>query len=67
MSATKLPDGSVVMRPSGQRAVNPVGSGTTVAKPAVAKGGGSGTNKGGRVGVTSKQPGRAAANKDAYK
>jgi hypothetical protein len=25
MSATRLPDGSVVMRPSGQRAVNPRG------------------------------------------
>lgn len=65
MSATRLPDGTVVMRPSGQRGY-PVRGGTGKRAPAMAVGGGSGA-RGARVGVTSKQPGRAAAGKTAYK
>lgn len=63
--ATRLPDGSVVARPSGSRAY-PVGGGTTVRRPSVAAGGGSGA-KGKRVGVSTKQPGRSATGRDAYK
>jgi hypothetical protein len=66
MSATRLPDGSVVMRPSGQRAVTPKGGGTAVARPAVARGGGSGAG-GKAAGVRAPQPGRGAAPKNAYR
>lgn len=65
MAATRLPDGSVVMRPSGQRAVVPKGNGTAQTVPSVAKGAGSG--RGGRAAaVRGKQPGRVAARGSAY-
>lgn len=64
MAATRLPDGSVVMHPPGQRAY-PVGGGTAVKRPNVAAGGGPGA-RGKRVGVSTKQPGRQAAPKSAY-
>lgn len=64
MAATRLPDGTVVVRPSGSRGY-PVGGGTTKRVPSVAAGGGPGA-KGKRVGVTSKQPGRRAAGGSAY-
>ena len=64
MSATRLPDGSVVIQPSGQR---PIPGGNPAKRaPTVAAGTGGGGNKGGRVGVTTKQPGRAAVSKTAY-
>jgi hypothetical protein len=62
MAATKLPDGSVVMRPSGQRAY-PTGGGTTVTRPAQAKGG---TAKRAAA-VRVPQPGRKAVSRDAYR
>jgi hypothetical protein len=65
MSATRLPDGSVVMRPSGQRAVNPRG-GAPKAVPAVTKGPGPGAS-GKRVGVKTRQPGRVATPVNAYR
>jgi hypothetical protein len=63
--ATQLPDGTVVMRPPGGRGY-PVRGGTGKRAPAMAVGGGSGA-RGKRVGVASKQPGRAAAGGSAYK
>lgn len=58
--ATVLPDGSAVVQPSGKRAY-PTGSGQIRQRiPAVAAGARAGTNKGGRVGAISNQPGRAA-------
>lgn len=65
MAATRLPDGSVVVRPPGSRGY-PVRGGTGKRVPSVAAGGGSGA-RGSRVGVTSKQPGRGAAGTSAYK
>ena len=62
MSATRLPDGSVVMRPSGQRAVVPRGSGTAIHRPAVAQGAGAGAGSM----LTSKLKGRVAVGKNAY-
>ena len=64
MAATRLPDGSVVMRPPGGRGY-PVRGGTGKRVPGVAAGGGSGA-RGSRVGVTSKQPGRVAAGRSSY-
>jgi hypothetical protein len=63
MSATRLPDGSVVMRPSGQRAVTPKGSGTGIVRPSAAKAGPGGK----AAGVRGKQPGRGGAGRNAYK
>jgi hypothetical protein len=63
--ATQLPDGTVVMRPPGGRGY-PVRGGAGKRVPGVAVGGGSGA-RGKRVGVSSKQPGRAAAGGSAYK
>ena len=64
MAATRLPDGSVVMRPPGQRAVVPKGNGTVISRPAVAKGagGGAAANL-----LTPKLRGRAAVSRDAYR
>jgi hypothetical protein len=63
MSATRLPDGSVVMRPSGQRAVTPKGTGTAIHRPAVAQGAGAGAS--GTL-LTPKLKGRAPAARNAY-
>lgn len=57
--ATVLPDGSAVVQPSGRRPY-PTGGAAKQKVPYVAAGGGSGTNKNGRAGVISNQPGRAA-------
>jgi hypothetical protein len=65
MAATRLPDGSVVMQPSGQRAI-PSGGRPGKRSPAVAVGPGGGGNKNGRVGVTSRQPGRGAVSKNGF-
>lgn len=56
--ATRLPDGSVVARPPGKRAVVPKGNGTAVRLPGNAAGGGSGA-KGSSL--PPKQKGRGAA------
>lgn len=65
MAATRLPDGSVVMRPSGQRAI-PSSGGTGVTIPSVAKGAGSG--RGGRgAAIRGKQPGRVGSGRTAYR
>jgi hypothetical protein len=63
MAATRLPDGSVVMRPPGQRAVVPKGNGTAITLPAAAKG--SGRAAGSML--TPKLPGRVAAGRNAYR
>lgn len=63
MSATRLPDGSVVMRPSGQRAVVPKGNGTAITRPSTAKGAGAGAGSM----LTPKLKGRAPAAPNAYK
>lgn len=62
MSATHLPDGSVVMRPAGQRAVTPSGGGTQVTRTPMAKGAGRGASSA----VRPNQPGRRAAARNAY-
>lgn len=62
MAATRLPDGSVVMQPSGQRAY-PTGGGTGVTRPAQAKGGSGGKGSA----VPKKQAGRTAVSKTAYR
>lgn len=64
MSATRLPDGSVVMRPSGSRGY-PVRGGGGKRVPGVAAGGGKGAS-GSRVGLKTNQPGRKAAGRNAY-
>lgn len=64
--ATRLPDGTVVMRPPGGRGYPQRSGGTAKRVPAVAVGGGSGA-RGSRVGVTSKQPGRVGSATSAYK
>jgi hypothetical protein len=61
MSSTRLPDGSVVMRPSGQRAVSPVGTGQGKITPVAARGAGSGRGSLTSVNGSSRQPGRAPA------
>jgi hypothetical protein len=66
MAGTQLPDGSVVMQPSGQRPY-PVGGGTAISHPAVAKGAGRGRSGLTAVNGSSRQPGRAAATSNAYK
>lgn len=62
MAATRLPDGSVVMQPSGQRAY-PTGGGTGVTRPSQAKGSSGGKG----AAVPSKQAGRVATGKNAYR
>jgi hypothetical protein len=62
MAATRLPDGSVVMRPSGQRAVTPKGNGTAITRPVQAKGAGPGA---GSL-LTPKMKGRSAVGRNAY-
>lgn len=66
MSATRLPDGSVVMRPSGQRPYPIKGGPLGKRVPAVTAGGGPGA-KGSRVGVKTNQPGRVATPANAYR
>ena len=66
MAATRLPDGSVVARPSGQRAYPTGKSGATVARaPGTRAGAGPSARVGGAV--RSNQPGRTAVSRDAYK
>lgn len=65
MAATRLPDGSVVMRPSGQRGYPSRSGGTGKRVPGVAAGGGKGAS-GSRVGIKTNQPGRKAAGRNAY-
>lgn len=60
--ATRLPDGSVVARPPGKRAVTPKGDGTRVRTPSVAAGGGSGA-KGSSL--PPRQSGRSVAPRSA--
>lgn len=63
--ATRLPDGSVVVRTPGTRAYPASGSGATkVRTPSQAAGGGPGARTGSAV--RAPQPGRTAASKDAY-
>lgn len=64
--ATRLPDGTVVMRPPGGRGYPARSGGTAKRVPSVAVGGGPGA-RGSRVGVTSKQPGRVGAASSSYK
>jgi len=64
MAATRLPDGSVVTRVTGQRGY-PVRGGTGKRVPGVAAGGGKGAS-GSRVGIKTNQPGRKAAGRNAY-
>lgn len=59
---TRLPDGSVVARPPGKRAVVPKGDGTVVRLPNTAVGGGAGA-KGSSL--PPKQKGRGAAPRSA--
>jgi len=64
MAATRLPDGSVVMRPSGQRAVTPSGNGTKQTLAPLAKGAGAGRGAGlTSINGTNKQPGRVAVSR----
>lgn len=64
--ATRLPDGSVVVRTPGTRAYPTGGAGATrVRTPSQAAGGGSGTRRGGAV--RAPQPGRTAVPKNAYR
>lgn len=63
--ATVLPDGSVVGNPPGKRAI-PSSGRPAKRVPAVTVGPGPGGNKNGRVGVITRQPGRAAVSKSGY-